>query len=108
IDWDEGKSRPCRRRNAGIETRGFVRLLGGVEPGVEPRQAERAAHGERERSDPAEAWSILQRPQEKDERGRRPERDIVGEGVELRPEAALRPKKPRDPAVDPIEHARKH
>jgi hypothetical protein len=60
-----------------------VRLLAGIEPGIEPRQAQRAAYGERERGDPSKSWCGLKRPEEENQRRSRPESDVVRQRIEL-------------------------
>ena len=91
-----------RRRHARIEPGGLVRLLAGIETGIEPRQAQRAAHGQRERGDPSKSWCGLKRPEEENQRRSRPESNIVRQRIELGAKLALCPQQPRDASVESV------
>jgi hypothetical protein len=56
-----------------------------VDPRVEARQPQRAAHREGQRGEPAEARQVLQRPQEQHQRRRDAEGNVVGQTVQLAP-----------------------
>src|SRR3546814_19926971 len=74
--------------------------------GVEAGEPERRADGMGKREDPAVSRNFLERPKIEDYRGRHAERDNVGEGIELRAEAALTVHHSGNATVHAVEHRR--
>ena len=77
------------------------------ELGVEPRQAQRAAHRVEQHDGPADAVQLLHRPEIEHRRGRHAEADEVRQRIELGAETRGRFQQPRDPPVEPVEHRRR-
>ena len=106
IDRHEGQPCARRRRHAGIEAGGLVGLLRRVDAGVEARQPERAADGERQCRSPAEsAAPFCSDHRNRISAGAVPKAILSLERIQLRAELALRAEQAGDPAVHPVEHA---
>ena len=81
-------------------------MFGIVEHHVEPGQPQRAGDGEDERGQPAEALDLVEAPEIEHDARRDAEIDEIGEQIELGAEARGALERPRDTAVEPVEHRR--
>src|SRR5262249_36941134 len=72
--------------------------------GIEPRQAQRAASQVNERDDPARARELLQHDTVNHQRRRHPERNNVGERVELAPKWTLVSPQACNPSIQKIKN----
>ena len=99
------KRRPQRGWHAGQKASGFMRLIGHVQRGIEPGQAQHAANRKGQRGKPAKARRALQAPQKQDKRRRHAKTHRIRQAVQLRAKARLRLQQASDAAIHPIQHA---
>ena len=103
---DESEARAHRGRHACVEPGGLMRLFSNIDIRIEPCQAQRATHGERQRRCPAKFGRIIERPEIEDRGRSHAKRDHVGQRIQFGTEPCIRLEQPGDPSVDAVEHAR--